>query len=115
VLPARDIYVFELVVKAFASCAPPEDRLFLGEVTLNLARAVKILGKTAALVHCDLGTSDKRKNAKLAAQIAPLLNPLMVPGGIVLSNMPMFSDGWATLPEPPGVKSGRYFLYQIEE
>ncbi len=114
VLPARDIYVFELVVKAFASCRPPEDRLFLGEVTLNLARAVKTLGKTAALAHCDLGTSDKRKNAELAAQIAPLLDPLMAQGGIVVSNMPMIGNGWATLPEPPGVKPGRYFLYQIE-
>ena len=40
-LPAREIYVFELVVKAFASCIPPEDRLFLGEVTLNLVRAAR--------------------------------------------------------------------------
>ena len=114
VLPERDIYVFELVVKAFASCIPPEDRLFLGEVTLNLIRAAGILGKTAALAHCDLGTSDKRKNAGLAAQIAPLLDPLMAPGGIVVSNMPMVGDGWTNLLEPPGVKPGRYFLYQVE-
>ncbi len=113
-LPDRDIYVFELVVKAFASCIPPEDRLFLGEVTLNLVRAVKTLGKTAALAHCDLGTSDKGKNAELAAQIAPLLDPLMAPGGIIVSNMPMASGGWSILPEPPGVKPGRYFLYQVE-
>jgi hypothetical protein len=113
VLPNREIYVFELAVKALASCRPPEDRLFLGEATLNLARAVKILGKTAALVHCDLGTSDKTKNVALAAKIAPLLDPLIAPGGIVVSNMPMVGDGWSTLPEPPGVKPGRYFLYQV--
>jgi hypothetical protein len=113
-LPDRDIYVFELVVKAFASCRPPEDRLFLGEVTLNLVRAVRTLGKTAALTHCDLGTSDKKKNGELAAQIAPLLAPLMAPGGIIVSNMQMADDGWATLPEPPGIKPGRYFLYQVE-
>jgi len=113
-LPDRDIYVFELVVKAFASCRPPEDRLFLGEVTLNLVRAVRALGKTAALAHCDLGTSDMRKNAQLAARITPLLDPLMAPGGIIVSNMPMAGDGWSTLPEPPGGKPGRYFLYQVE-
>ena len=115
VLPDRDIYVFELVVKSFASCTPPEDRIFLGDVTLNLVKAVETLGKTAVLTHCDLGTSDNKKNAQLAAQIAPLLDPLMVSGGIIVSNMPMDGVlGWSTLPEPPGVKPGRYFLYQVD-
>lgn len=112
-LPDRDIYVFERVVNSFTSCTPPKNRLFLGEVTDMLTQAVKTLGKTAALAHNDLGTSDYGKNKELAAQVAPLLDAFMTPGGIVVSNIPMPVSSWSQLPEPPGVNPGRYFLYRV--
>lgn len=113
ILPERDIYVFDRVVNSFPSCTPPADRLFLGEITMTLAHAAETISNTAVLAHSDLGTSDVRKNVEIAARVAPLLDALMTRNGIVLSNTPMDVDRWTPVPEPPGVKSGRYYLYRV--
>ena len=31
--------------------------------------------------------------------------------GIILANIALDVPSWRTLPEPPGIKPGRYFLY----
>jgi len=111
-LPDRDIYVFDRRVAAHPGCIPPDDRLFLGEVAETLPRAAARLGRSAALVHSDLGTGDDAANAELARAVAPRLADLVRPGGIVVANHAMAVDTWAPLPEPPGVKPGRYFLYR---
>ncbi|MFC1859559.1 class I SAM-dependent methyltransferase [Thermodesulfobacteriota bacterium] len=113
-MPDRDIYVFDRRLSAYKSCTPPKDLLFLGEVTETLPLAAQRLGKTAALVHIDLGTTDVKANAKLLDAIAPLLAPLVCSGGIIVSNQALSFEGWENLPEPPGVKPGRYFLYRVD-
>ena len=114
ILPGRDIYVFDRRVAAHPACIPPQDRLFLGEIAETLPAAVTRLGRTAALVHTDLGTGDDAANARLAAQIGPLLATLVAPGGIVVANHELSVAGWTSLPEPEGVKPGRYFLYRAD-
>lgn len=113
-LPDRDIYVFDRRIAAHPSCIPPDDRLFLGEVATTLPRAALRLGRTAALIHSDLGTGVADSDAALHDIVAPLLAALLRPGGIIVANHPLTAPGLAPLPEPEGVKPGRYFLYRAE-
>lgn len=112
ILPDREIYVFDRRIAAHPACIPPQERLFLGEVDEMLPLAAERLGRSAALVHTDLGTGDEAANARLAAMVGPLLAALVAPGGIVVANHLFAVAGWGKLPEPEGVKPGRYFLYR---
>lgn len=111
-LPDRAIYVFDRRIAAHAGCVPPDDRLYLGDVLQTLPRAAAELGPDAVLVHSDLGIADDAANAALAAEVAPLLVPLLAPGGIIVANHPYGVPGWMDLPLPEGVSPGRYFLYR---
>ncbi len=113
IMPNRDIYVFERNVTSFSSCTPPMNRLFVGEVTDMLLQAAEILGKTAALAHYDIATTNSRSNKKLADRVSPLLNALMLPGSLVVSSVAMTVRQWTIVPKPFGVKTGRYFIYKV--
>jgi hypothetical protein len=109
--PGRDIYVFEREVRAHPDCVPPAERLFLGDIFATLPRAVAALGGRAAMAHSDLGTGDQAANAALGLRLAPALDALLAPGGLVVANQPLEVAGWRRLPDPPGVPADRYFLY----
>ena len=111
-LPDRQIYVFDHRVKAHPACIPPDDHLFLGDIAETLPRAAALLGRSAALVHSDLGSGDHQANLALAALTGPLLAQLVAPGGLVVANIALSVPTWSALPEPPEVKPGRYFLYR---
>lgn len=115
ILPGRDIYVFDRRVKAHPDCIPPDDHLFLGEVTDTLPMAAAKLGPSVALIHTDLGTGEVEANAALAASVGPLLAPLLCRGGVCVANHALSVPGWVPLPEPQGVAPGRYYLYQVAE
>lgn len=113
-MPGRAIYVFERQVKAHPACIPPDDRLFLGDIADTLPAAARQLGRSAILVHSDLGTGDEARNRALAAQVAALLAPMLLPGAIVMCDQPMPPQaGWQRQPEPDGVPADRYFLFRV--
>lgn len=110
--PDREIYVFDRRVASFESCTPPMDHMFVGEAVDTLTKALELFGKNVAMIHNDLGTSSAEDNEALINEIKPLLESLMLPGGIIASNIEFHTDRWKKIPEPPGVKPGRYFLYK---
>jgi hypothetical protein len=112
--PGRDIYVFERKVAAHPACIPPEDRLFLGDARETIPRAAKGLGRSAALIHTDLGTGDRVANREMGVWLGPALDALAAHGGYVLANQPLDVPRWQLLPEPPGVPKDRYFLYRVD-
>lgn len=112
-LPEREIFVFDRRVKSYPACTPPDEKIFIGEVTDTLPCAAARLGRTAALAHVDLGTTDRNANSVLLAAVAPLLAPLLKAGAVVVSNQPLNVPGGCLSPAPPGVKPGRYFLYRV--
>lgn len=111
-LPGRAIHVFERRVACHPDCVPPPGRLFLGEVAETLPRAAAALGRTAALIHTDLGTGDAAENAAMASAIAPALAALLAPGGVCVANHELTVEGWTPEPPPDDVPAGRYFLYR---
>jgi len=115
-LPERQIYVFERADitfdRAYALSVPSEKFLILGDIEHTLVSAAARLPAKAALAHVDLGTSDAGAYAALALRIGVLLEPLMAPEGIIVSNVILHAAGLTPLDTPSDVKPGRYFIYR---
>lgn len=112
-LPDREVFVFDRRVAAHPDCIPDDRHLILGDLSETLRDARRRIGAPAALAHCDLGSGDASRDRALAALVAPALAPLMASGGIVVGDQDYRIDGWRRLDLPPGVPSGRYFLYRV--
>jgi hypothetical protein len=111
-LPGREIFVFDRHVAAHPDCIPPADHLLLGDFRETLVAVRPRLGSGAALIHADIGSGDEAQNARLAAELAPLLARLLTRRGVLLGDQAMAAPGLAALPPPADVKPGRYFLYR---
>lgn len=110
--PGRDIYVCERQVAAHPDCVPPADRLLLGDLRETLPAAKGRLAGRVALAHLDVGTGDAAANKALAAELLPLVVPLLCAGGVIASDPVMDCPELAPLPLPGGVAEGRYHLYR---
>jgi len=111
-LPGREIYVFDRQVSAHPDCIPPDHCLVLGEIRQTLPEFIARMGARSALVHSDIGSGDEAGNARLAAEVGPILRHGLVPGGIVISDQPLAVNGLAEMPPPAGVRPNRYFMYR---
>lgn len=110
--PGRDIYVCERQVAAHPDCVPPADRLLLGDLRETLPAARGRFAGRVALAHLDVGTGDAAGNRALAAELLPLVVPLLCAGGVMASDPVMDCPELAQLPLPSGVAVGRYHLYR---
>jgi hypothetical protein len=111
-LPNRDIYVCERQVAAHPDCVPPPDRLLLGDMRETLPAAASRLAGRVALAHLDPASGDRAASRALAAELAPLIVPLLGPDGILVSEPAISAEALIPLPLPEGVASGRYHLYR---
>jgi hypothetical protein len=112
ILPGRDIFVFDRRAAAHPACIPPADRLILGELRDTLPAARAGFADQAALVHMDVATGDIEASLALAAELIPLLIPLMRSGALLVSEPRIASAALAPEAVPAGVAPGRYHLYR---
>jgi hypothetical protein len=110
ILPDRDIYVFDRQVAVHPDCAPPEDRLFLGDLFETLPRALAQLEGQAAMAHLDIGTGDRDASTALVARAAPDLARLLRPGAVLVSDQPVNHPLLRPLDLPAGIKPGRIYM-----
>ena len=109
----RAIFAFDFEIHAPKRLVPAKDTLFLGDFRETLREAATQLGRTAALVHADIGSRDRKADAELAAEIAPMIDKLLVSGGMVITDREMSGAGWTALDQPEGVSGDwPYFLYR---
>jgi hypothetical protein len=111
-LPDREIYVFDREVDAYEDCRPPADRMMLGEITETLTAAASRFGSQVVLAHADMGSFDNAHNIEMSAKLSRHLPPILAPGAIVISDLPLELAGARELPLPAGAREGRYFLYR---
>tara|TARA_R110002072_G_scaffold51212_1_gene137313 strand:- start:51 stop:527 length:477 start_codon:yes stop_codon:yes gene_type:complete len=108
-IPNRRIWVIDREMRAHPSCVPPDVDFLRGEAEDILvdmaARGVKL-----ALAHCDFGIGVSDKDAEVGARIGRLVAPLMVPGGLIVSQPPMV--GFTPIDGPDSVAPGRYLFYR---
>ncbi len=110
--PQRAIYAFDREVHCAARLRPADDRLFLGDFRATLPAAYERLGRSVVLAHVDLGSEDAARDRALADAVAPLVDRLLVPEGIVASDRPMQLRGWRALPAPAETGAFAYYLYR---
>jgi len=111
-LPEREIYVCERRVAAHPDCVPPPDRLILGDMRETLVGARGWLGGHVALMHFDVGTGDAAGNLRLAAELTPIVIPLLSRDAILVSDPDLEDALLQPLPLPDGVAEGRYHMYR---
>ncbi len=111
-IEGRDIYVFERKVESHPDSTPPEELTVLGDVMETLPRMLEQFGPVASLIHADLGGHNLQKNDAFARKVSPLIEPMLAPGGIMVSSDRMYFEGLEELPLPPGAVPGRCFLYR---
>jgi hypothetical protein len=111
-LPARRIVVFERDPQPHPDCWPAEEDLIIGDLDDTLREAARRWPGGVALVHSDIGTGDAARNRAVAAAVAPLLPPLLVDGGIVVSDQVLTGAPLESLEPPEGIATDRYFIYR---
>ncbi len=109
--PQREIFVFERQVSAHPDCIPDAAHLLEGDIAETLAAAQQRFAGAVALAHADLGSGDAARDAETAAMISDRLPPVMAPAGVIVSDQELTLPQAESLPLPPGVQAGRYFMY----
>lgn len=112
--PERAIFAFDREIKCRPELCPDSGHVYLGDFLDTLPDAARRLGRVAALAHVDVGTHDEARNAALAESLAPLLNALVSPGGLVLSDRAMAHSTWSSRMLPRDAKGWPYFIYQVQ-
>jgi S-adenosyl-L-methionine methyltransferase len=110
--PDRKIYVCERRIAAHPDCVPPAELLLLGDMRDTLQAARQLLGRRVALAHLDPATGDGPASLALAAELAPLIMPLLRPAGMFVSEPAITRDELSPVPLPESVAPGRYHLYR---
>lgn len=110
--PDRTIYVCERRLAPHPDCIPPAQLLLLGDMRDTLRTARQPLGGRVALAHLDPATGDVAASRALAAELAPLILPLLRPGGVLVSEPAIARDELSPVPLPESVAPGRYNLYR---
>jgi hypothetical protein len=112
-LPGRDIYVFERAPAAHPTCMPPPDRLIVGDIFETLPEFAARFGTgSARLVHADIGTGDDAENTKLVSRLSPLIEHLLMPGGLAVADRPFHLPRCTDISCDAEVELGRYFVYR---
>ncbi|MGA1696929.1 MAG: class I SAM-dependent methyltransferase [Arenicellales bacterium] len=99
----REIYVFERAPAAHPDCTPSVPYLIEGDFRESLQSQRPILTQQAALAHCDIGSGHSDRDRQLAIDIGPILNDLLRPGAIVLSDKDFAVPECQMIPGPANV------------
>jgi S-adenosyl-L-methionine methyltransferase len=110
--PDRQIYVCERQVAAHPDCLPPPELLLLGDMRDTLQAVRDRLEGRVVLAHLDPASGDVAASRALAAELAPLIVPLLCLGAVLVSEPAITAAELAPLALPEGVAGGRYNLYR---
>lgn len=108
-MPNRRIWVIDRILQPHPSCVPPEADFLQGEADDMLAELAR-RGAKMVLAHYDFGFGVKEKDVAEGARLSPLIAPLMVPGGLVVSQQPLI--GFKQIKGPQTIDPDRYLFYR---
>ena len=110
--PDREIYVFERDVAAHPDCIPEPKYLFEGDFSDTVPESLTRIGARAALIHGDFGSANLERDARLAAWLSTVLEPLSAPGGLIITDRALSVPSFRPEALPDGVEEGAYFMYR---
>lgn len=109
-MPQRRIWVLDRQMNAHPSCVPPAEDYLEGEATENLRRLIDMQAPVI-LAHYDLSKGVPEEDAALAADVAPLIEELVTPGGLVVAGHAL--PGLRRIDGPGLIDPDRYFFYRV--
>jgi len=104
----RDIAVFDRAIPAPADASPPPELRIVGDPRDTLPQAWERWPREAAFVHFNLPAA-----TRLAAELAPLVAPMLRPDAVVVSEMPIELPGWEAIPPPDAARDRGDYLYRV--
>ena len=107
----REIFAFDGSVHAPPSRVPDPGHLFVGDFRETLPAATGKLPAPAALAHADFGSEDRDRDAEQAKWLGPLIDNLMAPCGVVISDRSLTVDHWSVIERPQGAWA--YFMWRV--
>jgi hypothetical protein len=107
--PDRRIIAFDREVRSYSASTPPSEDMITGDIRES---GQAFLGVGAALAHADIGTGHDDIDAITLTWLPQLMVGVLTRGGIAVSGLPLDRAELESLPLPPGIKEGRYFLYR---
>ncbi|MBW4707128.1 class I SAM-dependent methyltransferase [Roseobacter sp. YSTF-M11] len=110
-LPDRRIWVIDRVLQPHPSCVPPTENFLLGEAD-DMLKQLARRGAKMALAHYDFGFGVKELDVAEGARLSPLIAPLMMPGGLVVSQQPL--TGFTQICGPETIDPERYLFYRAQ-
>jgi hypothetical protein len=108
-LPERRIWVIDRVLQPHPSCIPPEQDFLQGEAD-DMLRAMAEKGAQMALAHYDFGFGVKELDVEEGARLSPLIDAVMMRGGLVVSQQPLV--GFDQISGPDTIDPERYLFYR---
>lgn len=111
VAPER-IFAFDGSIHAPPDSVPPASHMRVGDFRETLAAMQEQFGGRAVLAHADFGSEDGSHDKGQAVWLAPLIDALMAPGGLVVSDRRLDAAGWQALP-PLADQGWPYHLWQV--
>ena len=109
ILPARRIWVMDRILQCHPDSAPPTEDFLKGEAEPMLEN-LAARGRTIALVHYDFGRGIKIEDVAEAAALSSLVEPVMRPGGLLVSGQPLV--GFEQIKGPETIAPNRYLFYR---
>lgn len=109
IMPERRIVAFDRALAAHRTCEPAPLDLVLGEIAVTTR---DFQGCAAALVHADIGTGYAGKDAEITGWLGGAVAPLLRPGGLAASGLPLVDERLRPLPLPSEAPPDAYFLYR---
>lgn len=109
-MPNRRIWVIDLQMNAHPSCVPPAEDYLEGDAAVMLNK-LKSEGEQIMMAHYDLGKGVPEEDAALAARIAPILQDLITPGGIIVSGHAL--PDLVRIDGPGLIDPDRYYFYRV--
>ena len=109
-MPDRRIWVIDLQMNAHPSCVPPEEDYLEGDAADMLGK-LKADGAKILMAHYDLGKGVPDEDAELAGRIAPILQDLLTPNGIIVSGHAL--PGLMRIDGPGLIDPDRYYFYRV--
>lgn len=112
-LPDHEIFVFDRQVAAHPDSVPDAGHMILGDLTQTLPAAQSRFHRSVVFVHSDVGTGDIATNEALAGFVGPVLEPMLAPGAVVVSDQALVIPGAGPIELPNDVSPGRYFMLRM--
>lgn len=108
ILRRRDLFVFDRVIPVPLDTPPAAEHRILGDPAETLPQSWERWRREAAFAYLNFPAP-----ARAAAELAPLLAPLLRPGAVVIAETALELPGWESIPAPEGTRDAREHLYRV--